>query len=456
MSALNLQSQNDNPKSDKAWIVTVDMGYGHQRAVYPLRDIANREIINANNYEGIPDRDRGFWESGRKWYEEFSRLKGKTFIGDFLFDLLIDKMQRILPFYPRRDLSKPNFQVKQNYALIKKFNWGKDLIQLLKIEEKKPLITSFFNPAFFADYYGYKGKIYCLVCDADISRAWAPEDPQKSRIHYLAPNKRVVERLRLYGVKKENIFLTGFPLPKENLGGPDLALLKADLSQRIRNLDPEGLFIRKYRHMLEYYLGKDNCAKKIRNIPTLTFAVGGAGAQRDLGLEIIKSLSSSIKRHKIKVNLVAGVRNDVYCQFKTGIVEAGLKQQLGQGIKIIYATDKFSYFAKFNKVLRTTDILWTKPSELSFYTALGLPIIIAPPLGSQEVFNMSWLKGIGSGISQNDPKYTSEWLFDYINSGWLAEAALQGYLDAIKLGTYNIENLVLGKHGRAEELVQLF
>ena len=33
----------------KAWIVSADMGYGHQRAVYPLKDIAEEEIICVGN-----------------------------------------------------------------------------------------------------------------------------------------------------------------------------------------------------------------------------------------------------------------------------------------------------------------------------------------------------------------------------------------------------------------------
>ena len=45
------------------------------------------------------------------------------------------------------------------------------------------------------------------------------------------------------------------------------------------------------------------------------------------------------------------------------------------------------YFNTFNETLRETDILWTKPSELSFYAGLGIPIIIAPTIGSLEDFN---------------------------------------------------------------------
>ncbi len=32
----------------QAWVVAVDMGYGHQRAAYPFRDIAYEGIITAN------------------------------------------------------------------------------------------------------------------------------------------------------------------------------------------------------------------------------------------------------------------------------------------------------------------------------------------------------------------------------------------------------------------------
>ena len=49
---------------------------------------------------------------------------------------------------------------------------------------------------------------------------------------------------------------------------------------------------------------------------------------------------------------------------------------------------------RFNEILRTTDILWTAIGVV-FYVALGLPIIITEPLGSQEVFNRKWLVGIG-------------------------------------------------------------
>ena len=104
--------------------------------------------------------------------------------------------------------------------------------------------------------------------------------------------------------------------------------------------------------------------------------------------------------------------------------------------------DKKTCFESTNNALRTTDILWTKPSEMSFYSALGLPIIIAPPIGAHEKQNKKWLEQMGSGFVQEDPEYVDEWLFNWLSDGRLADAAMQGFLDAPLTGTYNIEKVL--------------
>jgi hypothetical protein len=95
--------------------------------------------------------------------------------------------------------------------------------------------------------------------------------------------------------------------------------------------------------------------------------------------------------------------------------------------------------------MRTTDILWTKPSELSFYTGLGLPIIMAPTVGSQEDFNRNWLYQVGGGTDALDPTYAGEWLWDWISSGALARMAWNGYTNAPTHGAYRIDDIVRGK-----------
>ena len=429
-------------KKDKAWIVTVDMGYGHQRAAYPLRHLSPTDkVVIANNYEGIPKKDRRIWENSRKFYEYVSRLTSLPVIGQKIFDFYDRKFQSIPDFYPKRDLSKSIFQINQTYKMIRK-GWGKDLVEYLNTKDM-PLISTFFIPAFMAEEHGFKNDIYCVVCDADISRNWVAKDPKKSKIKYLAPCRRVVARLKLYGVPEENIFLTGFPLPVENLGVKKVETLKKDLAERIINLDPKHHYRTKYSSTIKQFLGSQFKEKEKHDHPlTLTFAVGGAGAQRKLAKQILLSLKDKLLKQEINLNLVAGSRNDVYSFFKDEIEHLGLKKILNKNLSIIFDVQKEEYFKKFNIALKTTDILWTKPSELSFYTALGLPIIMAPTIGAQETYNRAWLRGVGGGLIQDDPKYTHEWLFDWINSGWLAEASMSGFLDGRQFGVDNIKKIL--------------
>jgi len=422
----------------KVWVISVNMGYGHQRTAYPLRNLTfEGKIINANDYQGIPEKDKAFWESMRRYYEAFSRFSRIPLIGKATFSIY-DEFQKILGFYPKRDLSKPNFALRQIYSLLKK-GWGKDLIEKLK-ENPLPLISTFFTPAFMAEFFNYPGEIFCVVCDADISRTWAPINPGTSKIKYFAPTERVVERLKLYGVRSENIFLTGYPLPLENIGSEKMETLKEDLRHRILNLDPQKKYFEKYKILIEESLGA--LSEKSDHPLTIMFSVGGAGAQKEIAIQIVKSLRERIKRGEIKIILSAGIREKVKEYFEKEIGQELFLTNLDQNVEILYQEKIENYFKEFNQKLRKTDILWIKPSELSFYAALGLPIIIAPPIGSQEEFNKRWLLKSGFGALEENPSYTDQWLFDWLNRGYLAEAAMEGFIEGEKLGTINIQKII--------------
>lgn len=436
-------------KSKKAWVISVNMGYGHDRAAFGLEDLAYGKIIEANAYPGIPHKDKELWARTRKLYESVSRLQSVPLVGQAIFDVM-DRFQQIPAFYPRRDLSKPTLQVLEIYHQIEHQGLGKHLMEKLS-KKRLPMICTFFAAAFMAEVHGYPGDIFLVICDADMSRAWVPRDPKKSRIKYFAPNGRVAERLKLYGVREENIFLTGFPLPKLNVGGPQATIVKQDLAVRICNLDPQGIFRLKYARTLDAELGPGKCEMKPRPV-TVTFSVGGAGAQRAMAIDIMKSLRTRLLRKQIRLNLEAGTRKHVADYFLENARRLGLKKVLDQTLHIHHYEDRPTYFHSFARTLRTTDILWTKPSELSFYTGLGLPIIIAPPIGSQEEFNKLWLQGVNGGLAQNDPRYTDEWLFDWVQSGGLARFAWNGYIEAPTHGTYRIESLMTGEKVPLAEL----
>ncbi len=432
----------------KAHIVAVNMGYGHERPAHVMRQLFGYKntVTIANNYEGIPERDKRLWEDGRKAYERVSRFKKVPIFGRAVFGLM-NELQRIPPFYPRRDLSSPSLQVRQFYWLIRQRGMMRHLIEKLS-ENPLPLICTFMSPAFAAEEFGYQGEIFVLCTDSDISRAWVPLDPKRTRIRYFAPTGRVAERLKLYGVPEKNIELTGFPLPAKNIGGPSSKAVLTDLKRRICNLDPNGYFVQHTGVALTAYLGAQYCSaikkKKVKPIE-LAYAVGGAGAQKEIGATILKSLHREIKQGKISLHLIAGTRKEVNTYYIDAIKSHRLSKYIGKGISVVYKKSRQEYFDTFSDLMRKIDILWTKPSELSFYAGLGIPIIMAPTVGSQEDFNKQWLFQTGAGFEQMNPKYTNEWLFDWIESGALARMAWNGYIEAPTHGVHRIHDIIAGR-----------
>ena len=421
-------------------LVAADMGYGHQRAAYPLRDLSAGEIITINNYPGIPDWEKKYWIDSLRSYERFSRFREIPILGKAVFAIM-DAFQKIKPRYPYRDLSRDTIQQKYFMQVIKK-GLGKTLIKKLN-KSALPFVTTFFVAAYIAEYHRYQGDIYCIICDTDASRAWAPPEPAKSRIKFLVPSSQVRERFLMYGVRPDNIIITGFPLPKENVG-ENKEIIKKDLARRVLTLDPKGIYWEHYKDLLEgLNIERPSQQKNSLVVPTITYAVGGAGAQKEIGLLILNQLALDIRNGRIKLNLVAGSRPEIRDYFQEEINKLDLKTN--QGVNIIFDPDKIEYFKKFNKILHETDILWTKPSELSFYCALGLPILMAEPLGSQENFNHDWLLAVGAGVDSLDPHYTAQWLADLLLSGRLARLATNGFLNAEQLGAYHITDLIKKK-----------
>ena len=420
---------------EKYWIVTANMGYGHQRAVYPLRHMAEEGIITDGSSKDASEKEQKMWRRVLGAYEFISRAKGIPFIGDSLFNLL-DAFMHIPSYYPIRDLSNATFQVELLRSNIRK-GLCSGMLEKTRSQDI-PIITSFYASAIAADLNSYN-QIYCIICDADINRVWVAKEPWESRIEYFTPCDKATQRLHTYGVPDAKIFTTGFPLPEELLGGRDLPILKAQLGKRLQKLDPDKVFWTRHGKSVQHFLGKQNCLPAEKKQLTITYAVGGAGAQREIGKKIAFSLKEKIRNNEVKLYLVAGIRKDVGDYFDS--VKAQIAPE-SKNIEIIYSENLYEYFDKFNQALWHTDILWTKPSELSFYCALGLPIIMTPSIGSQEKFNEKWLHEIHAGIKQENPDFTHQWLFDLLRKGILAETAWSGFLKARKLGLYKIMDIL--------------
>jgi hypothetical protein len=426
------------PEVLRAWVVTADMGLGHQRAAHALAYLAHEGVLTAGGPDATDEDEARFWRRLTWTYEALSRARGVPLVGGVMFGLL-DRLLHIPPFYPLRDLSKPSLNNYLVDHLIGK-GLGRALLQRLH-SHWLPMISTFYAPALVADYARF-APVFSVICDADLNRVWVASKASRSRIHYFAPCGRVMRRLRQYGVPDERIFITGFPLPRENIGGPGMETLRSDLLLRLGRLDPHGRFASVFGSTVQEMLGERPQPVTSGARVTVTFAVGGAGAQTEIGLMVAQSLKPGILDGRFRLVLVAGVNPLVEHVFRGFVNRIGLGAALGDGVLIVREENKSDYFNRFDALMRETDILWTKPSELSFYSGLGIPIVMAPPLGSQESKNMRWLMDKGAALPQYTPSLALEWLSDMMKDGVLAEKAFGGFVKNRKLGVYKIEEVL--------------
>jgi hypothetical protein len=417
----------------KPVVAAVDMGYGHLRAARPIARALGVPVTLADRPPIVDAAEAKVWNRVRTAYEWTSRASQVPVAGR-PFRWALDAMTDIPPLHPRRDLSAPTRGVTALERLVRR-GLGRGLVERLR-ETGAPLVATFYSPAIAADAAGL-GNVWLLVTDSDVNRVWAPRDAARGALRYLAPSPRVVRRLRSYGVPEERIAFTGFPLPRELVGGPELPVLRRNLAARLVRLDPRQTFRRDQREEIAHFLGALPEGEEGRP-PTVTFAVGGAGAQAAMAGLVLPGMRAAIEEGRVRLVLVAGVRREVEARFREEVERAGMRDALGRGLEILAAETLDDYFDRFDALLATTDVLWTKPSELSFYAALGLPLVFSPPVGVHERYNRRWVRESGAGLVQRDPAASGQWLSDWLEDGALAAAAWSGFTRLPKHGLERI------------------
>jgi hypothetical protein len=396
-----------------AWIVTASMGYGHLRAAAPLLPIAEGgELVIANEYPGIPDHDRNLWEESERLYNFISRFRESGGLAGRGLFALFNQFQAIHPLAPGSDQSHATWQLRLLMHQIRG-GLGKHLIERLS-SSRLPLVTTFFAIGQFAEFWEYPEPTYVIATDSDISRVWAPPRAVTTRLRYFAPTDTAARHLAAYGVPSDRVAVTGFPLPE--------VLVR----------DAENSFKRRLRRF------RPGSTEPL----SLVFSVGGAGAQSHIGGELVRSLLPAIAHSECTLTLSAGTNVLVADAFARAIKEAGAENFLGRGISVLHENTKLAYFDAFNEVLRGADVLWTKPSELSFYAAFGIPVLMATPVGAQEDSNREWLRDLGAGADAPPPLQFREWLSDARQRGELERMAEHGFQNIERHGAAHIMETV--------------
>ncbi|MBI5499141.1 MAG: hypothetical protein HY907_02790 [Deltaproteobacteria bacterium] len=418
----------------KPVVVALEMGYGHLRAAAPLAEALGTELLHADRPPLADEAERRRWARTRTAYERISRASQVPFAGAPLRALL-DTMTAIPPLYPFRDLSAPTYATYALDRMITSGRLGRTLAEHLR-KTGAPLLTTFYSTAVAADRLGIS-PVWCVVTDTDINRIWVPVDPRASRIVYLTPAYRVDRRLRSYGVPAERIRFTGFPLPPALLGGPELPTLRRNLAARLVRLDPSGSFRRRAAPEIARVLGSLPDSEEGR-APLIVFAVGGAGAQSELPRSFLPEFKQPVLEGRVRLTLVAGVRAEVEAGFRECLRDTGLDGAVGSGIEIVREPTMEAYLRRMDGVLAEADVLWTKPSEMVFYAALGLPLVLSWPVGVHERYNRRWVEEHGAGLRQRDPRSVAAHLAEWLSDGTLAAAAWSGFTRLPHSGLYGI------------------
>jgi hypothetical protein len=97
-------------------------------------------------------------------------------------------------------------------------------------------------------------------------------------------------------------------------------------------------------------------------------------------------------------------------------------------------------YRRFNELLERTDVLWTKPSELVFYAALGLPLVLDDAVGDHENANARWILQAGAGVRRPAFGRIATQLARWHHDGVLAECARKAFAGLPRGATKRIVN----------------
>lgn len=414
--------------SPNPMLLAIDMGYGHLRAAWALADELHVPVQRIDIEPLGTPFDIRTWSRVRRIYEFLSRAYTRGGLG-VLARRFLDATTAIPPLQPDHINPDPTRAVRFQARMIRK-GMGAEIAQRMR-DDNVRMVTTFYTPGLVAEYAELDGGSI-VVTDADAHRVWAPMHPPTTRIQYFAPSQRVFDRLRSYGVPEHRMDLTGFPLPLSLVGDETADVLRRNLGARLVRLGLDASLRQEVETIGGVPLPEDEVGKP----PHLLLAIGGAGAQTEFVHTMLLRLKQMVLEHRLRLTLVAGLRPTVAEMFERDVHRVGLEDH--EGVQVLLEGDFETYWRKFNATLAGVDVIWTKPSEMVFYAGLGIPLVLAPPVGAHERYNPIWVGEAEAAVSQGPPAEAASWLPPLLESGTLARCAWNGFRRLPNQGTRKI------------------
>ena len=191
------------------------------------------------------------------------------------------------------------------------------------------------------------------------------------------------------------------------------------------------------------------------------FTIGGAGAQGEFFAAIIKTLLPYVKQNKACIYLNCGDYENVWTLLQKNIPELsdgsiktsrhfndwkteldfannaieGLESESGSGIHVFCNKDIFAAVYITNLLMRASDVLVTKPSELAFYP---VPKLFIRRIGGHEMWGAIHSAELGDGtIECETPEYAGSIVKLLIDQPDLIEGMCNAIIAQKKIGTYD-------------------
>lgn len=204
---------------------------------------------------------------------------------------------------------------------------------------------------------------------------------------------------------------------------------------------------------------EDDCNKRLDRINNnkakrFLLTIGGAGAQQEFYSQIIKKLLPLVKENKAVLYLNVGDHKNVWESLASSIPELkdlsetyfddwnktkefsnkALNEDV-KGVHVFYHKDIFAAVYSTNLLMRSTDVLVTKPSELSFYP---VPKLLIKRVGGHEMWGAITSSEIGDGtIECETPELTLQMIDLMLEDNYILNMMCNKILDLNKIGRYN-------------------